>query len=480
MDRSLVKNAVFNIAYKLMNVLFPLITSAYVSRVLLSDRIGKVAYAQTIASIFVIVAALGLPAYGIKVIASLKNKGDEEARNKIFSELWLILIASTLICCIVYISLVFTIPVFYENRVLFFVAGIQIVLVSCNVDWLYQGLEDYGYIAIRSFAVKLVSLACIFVFVRNRDDYIIYALITSLAVAGNNIWNVLHSRKYVRFTLNNISIRKHLKPVVILLLSTLAIELYSKVDITMLGIMCEDRNVGYYSNAIKVINAIVTALTAITTVFLPRLSKHILDDKGKYDVLVNQGVKILICLSVPCCIGLIIVANDFAVTMFGEGFFRTGNSLKILAPLLIIKGVGDLLNYQVIISAGKEKYFLITNFSAAISNLILNYLFIPIYQEMGAAIASVISELVVNVGMFFVSRSIVRVKLSHDFMITELISLIVMTVGVYIVNSMSLGVGIRLLLSIGTGILLYFILNLLLKNDIFLMIINGIRNRERQ
>lgn len=477
MDGSLVKNAVFNIAYKLMNVLFPLITSAYVSRMLLSDGIGKVSYAQNIASIFVIIAALGLPAYGIKVIASLKNKGDEDARNRSFSELWLILIASTTLCCIVYLVTVFSIPKFYNDKTLFLAAGIQIVLVSCNVDWLYQGMEDYRYIAIRSFAVKLISLICIFVFVRKRNDYIIYALITSLAVAGNNIWNIIHSRKYIRFTLYNLSLKQHFKPVLFLLLSTLAIELYSKVDITMLGIMCEDSNVGYYSNAIKVINAIVTALTAITAVFLPRLSMHIHENKSKYDELVNHGVKILVCLSVPCCIGLMIVADDFAVTMFGKDFFEAGSTLRILAPLLIIKGVGDLLNYQVIISAGKEKYFLFTNFSAAIFNIILNYLLIPIFLEKGAAIASIISELIVNVGMFLVSRRIVKVRVGHNFIISELISLIAMTAGVYLVKSINLTISIRLFLSILVGILLYFVSNLLLKNEVFIKTIDRIQKK---
>lgn len=465
MDKSLAKNAAFNIAYKLLNVLFPLTTIAYVSRILMPEGVGKVSYAQTIASIFVIIASLGVPAYGVKKIAALKNNEDPNEIHRTYSEILVILILSTIVTCCVYSVIIFSLQFTRREINLYLAAGLQILLVSCNVDWLYQGKEDYKYIALRSFALKILSLVLILFLVRTQDDYIIYALITSLAVAGNNIINVIHSRKYVYFTVKGLNLKRHLVPVFVLLLSTLAIELYSKVDTTMLGIMCNESTVGYYTNSVKVINALLVAMTAVTAVFLPRLSLFYKENKKEYNKLVNEGVKILLFLSLPLCIGLIIVSDDFVNVIFGSAFSAASMALRILSPLIIIKGIGDLLNYQVIISAGKEKFFLITNSSAAVLNIILNYLLIPVYQQDGAAIASVISELVVNVGMFIVSSRIVKIRIEKRFVITETISVLLMGIIVLAVNNILINSTIRLLLSVVCGAVVYLAVNLIMKNE---------------
>ena len=479
MDKKLAQNAIFNILYKVLNIIFPLITSAYVSRVLLADGIGKAEYARNFAYIFALIASLGLPAYGTKVIASLKNSSNSIDINKNFSELLIILITSSLICFTAYSCIVLSIPKFSVEKPLYFATGIHILLISINTDWLYQGFEEYKYITLRSMIVKVVSLIAILLFVNNKSDIVIYALITSLAIAGNYIFNIINARKLVLFTIRGLKIARHLKPVLILLFSTIAIEMYSKIDILMLGYYCEDSNIGYYSNAVKIINAVLTAVTAITNVYLPRLSLLYKENNNEFKKLANEGTKILLTLTVPCSIGLILISDAFVCTVFGNDFYDSSRTLKILCPLIFIKGVGDLLNYQVVISAGKEKYFLYTNTTAAIINIILNYFFIQILAQNGAAFASVISEIVVNGGMLIISRKIVELKISINYLIKIFFATAIMSGAVIGIRLLYLNTILEILFSVMCGGIVYFIANILFQNEIILRLINVFKNNRQ-
>lgn len=479
MSSSLIKNAIFNTIYKLMNVLFPLITSAYLSRILLPEGIGRVSYAQSFTSIFVILASLGIPIYGIKTIASLKSRNNQKTLNGNYSGLLIIIMSSTLIFSIMYLFLIFAISKMRNDLALYFATGLQVLMVAFNVDWLYQGMECYKFITVRSFIVKLFSIVCIVIFVRNKSDYIIYALLTSIAVAGNNLFNIVYSKKYVSFTLKEAVIKKHVKPAFILLFSTLAIELYSKIDVLMLGIYSNESNIGYYTNSVKVINSVLVAITAVTAVFLPRLSQLYSNDHEKFNKLVNLGLSVILFFVLPCMMGLITISEDFVITMFGDAFIDSAVVIRILSPLILIKGVGDLINYQVIISAGKEKYFLITNSTAALLNVILNFILIPKYQQNGAAIASLISELVVNIGMLIVTRKIIQFKIKKGYIYKLIISTIIMAISVYALSIISsdLNVIYRLVTEVAVGIAIYFAINIIIKNEILLSLKSMLKNK---
>lgn len=211
--KSLAKNSIYNILYKCSNLVFPLIISAYVSRILFAEGIGKVSSAQNIVTYFTLLAALGLPTYGTKIIAACGE--NRLSRDKAFSELFIINLCSTLICSGIYCVIIFNIPYFYQRLDLSIVCGLAIVFNAINVDWFYQGREEYGYITIRNLIIKLISLISVFLLVKTVDDYIIYALILTLSKVANNIFNIVHLRKSVSITLQGINVIQHIKPVFI-------------------------------------------------------------------------------------------------------------------------------------------------------------------------------------------------------------------------------------------------------------------------
>ena len=321
MQKSLVKNSIFNIIYTVANILFPFVTSVYVSRILLPAGVGKVAAAQNLASYFVTLAALGLPSYGVREFAKVRE--DEKRKNSLFTELITLNLISTTVAVVAYAAFLIYNNGFKGEWALYICCGLTICFNYLNIDWIYQGLEEYGYITVRSIVIKLLSLVLLFVFVRSRKDYVTYALLTSLALGGNYIFNVIHARK-------------------IIFMSTI----YNKVDVTMLNVLATDEAIGFYSYSQKTVNIVLTICSAVTATLLPRLSYCYENDKDGFYKLLDKGFQIL-CLAVgPLTIGLLLVADQAVLLLYGSEFLPSGLTIKLMCPLIIIKGFGDLLCYQ--------------------------------------------------------------------------------------------------------------------------------------
>lgn len=468
-SKSLANNAVFNIIYRILNVIFPLISVTYISRILMPEGVGEIAYAQNIVSYFTLFAALGIPTYGTREIS--KCRDNQNKTDKVFSELFIINAFSTSICIVAYLILVFI--NFEAERYLFLICGLLIFFNFINIDWFYQGREEYIYIAVRSSLIKIFSLILMFILVKDQSDYLIYALITCLATGGNYIFNIIHSRKYVRFTFKDLKLKRHLKPILYLIVCVISAELYSKVDTTMLGSMCSDEVVGFYTNAQKFVTTIITLTTAISAIFLPRISYYYGRDKEKYNKYITFGFNVLSFFTVPAFVGVILISPDITFVMFGEAFMPAAITINILAALILIKSFGDLLCYQVIISSGNEKKMFKSYIIAAIANIFLNVLLIPVFSQNGAAVASVISEFLLNITLFItVSLKVIKLNINKKQVISVLLGTVLMAICVILTGSFVDNHFIALILEVVIGVGVYVLTNLVLKNKIVILSLN--------
>ena len=461
------KSVVFNVVYQGLNVVFPLISVTYVAKILSPGGLGSVVSAQNFVSYFLMIAILGMPTYGTREIAQCGN--DRGRISRVFSELVLINAVSTALCIAVYGIVVA--EYIKEDRLLYLICGLELLFNFINVDWFYRGREDFVYITIRSLIVKIILLFALFALVKDRDDCNIYALIVCLANGCNFLFNVIRLRKEVKFVFRNLNIKRHIKPLLMLLLCTVAASLYSKVDITMLGSMQTNVSVGLYSTALKIIGITTGVVASATSVFLPRISYCYKTDKEKIDIYISKGLEMVVFISVPAAIGIAMVAPDLMAVLFGQSYVEAHFVIKILSPLLVIKGIGDLLCYQVLVSAGKEDKFLISYVIAAIANIQFNSILIPRMDYNGAAIASVISELIVNISLLRYSIQIVRPNIGRKFCMTILVGSLVMSVVIKTVQSLGLSETGQLLTAVSGGCLTYLGVNLLLKNSIMQIIL---------
>ncbi len=473
--KSLFKNSVYNVIYKALNVFFPLVIAAYVSRILLADGVGKVSAADNIAKYFVLVAALGLPSYGTKKIAEMNNK--QETSNT-FWELFIINSISTVICTASYYFLINYANFFEEKKLLYSVSGILIPFNFINVDWFYQGREEYRYIMIRSIIVKILSLILIFIFVRTTDDFIIYAVILVFSKGFNYIFNIINLRKYIIRPNRNLKIIHHLSPVFALLAASIAIEIYTLADTTMLNVLKGDAIVGYYTTALKGINFVKTIVVAICAVFLPRLSYYYKSDNLQmFKKLANKGINVLINISIPAALGIFLVSSDAISIIFGTGFLPATSSMKILSFSVITVSLSNFIGYQVLVSIGKERIMLISTIAGALTNVILNFFLIPVLSMNGAAIASISTEALVIIIQYSFARKDIGININLFDFFKICIGSILMTLVVIIMETWIHSVSIRLLMCIIVGVLVYFATEIVLKNQIISYVINKVIRR---
>ena len=475
MQKSLTKNSIYNIIYTIANILFPFATSIYVSRILLPAGVGKVASAQNIVSYFVTLAALGLPSYGVREFAKIREI--KKKRNKLFTELLLLNVISTTLAIIGFIGLLTINDGFNGQWALYVACGLSVAFNYLNIDWMYQGLEEYGYITGRSLFIKGLSLLVLFLFVRSREDYVLYALISSLATGGNYIFNVLNARKYVALDFSEIELQRHIRPVLLIALIIFLSTIYNKIDVTMLNVLATDESVGYYTYAQKTITMVLTMANAITAALLPRLSYYYENDRQGFYNLLDKGFQVLCFMTLPMTIGMALVAPQAVEFLYGKAFEPAVLTIRLMCPLILIKGFGDLFCYQLVYSTKNEKIILPASALASAINIITNAILIPILLQNGAVIASVFSELVTNAFQFIYMKKKVKFSINMKALTKGIISTAVMALSVCIIMQFKLSNTIGLILEILCGVIAYTVLNLVMKNTLIFEIVNKVKRK---
>lgn len=476
MKNTLARNAVFSVGYRLFNVVFPLISATYVSRVLSPEGIGRVNLAQNNMSYFLMIASLSMPYYGTREVA--KRRNDPGKVNQVITELLLINLLTTTVAIFAYLYFVFRF--FSGERLIYLVFCLELLFNYINVDWIYQGREEYRYITIRSAVVKVLSLVALLFFVRKPEDYLIYALVHCFGTGCNYFFNVFHLWGTVRLRFRDLKCNRHIKSLMALTVSSAAASLYSKVDISMLGIMSTESAVGFYTNAHKIISIVLTLVTAISAVFLPRLSYVYETDRAQYRRYLSIGLKVVLMLAIPGCVGLVLTSRDLASVLFGDAYLPMANTLQILSVLVLIKGAGDLLCYQAIISSGNERKLVISRIVAGIANVILNAIFIPRYSHWGAAVASVVSELIVNGMLLRYSLSVEKPEMHWHYFVSVSISTMLMALTVKTVQMIVDQTVGRLLLSVFLGFLVFVVGMIVTKNDMTAFLVSKLGRVRRK
>ena len=475
MQNSLTKNSIYNIIYTTANILFPFATSIYVSRILLPAGVGKVASAQNIVSYFVTLAALGLPSYGVREFAKIREIKDR--RNKLFTELLLINIISTTLAVIGFFVLVLANDGFNGEWALYAACGLVIAFNYLNIDWMYQGLEEYGYITGRSLLIKGLSLLALFLFVKARKDYVIYALLSSLTIGGNYVFNILHARKYVVLDFSEIELKRHMKSVLLIAFIIFLSSIYNKIDVTMLNILATDESVGYYTYAQKTVTMVLTMANAVTAALLPRLSYYYDNDKQGFYKLLDKGFQVLCFMTFPMTVGMALVAPQAVEFLYGEAFEPTVLTIRLMCPLILIKGFGDLFCYQLIYSTKNEEIILPASASASVINIIVNALLIPTFLQNGAVVASVVSEFVTNAVQFVYMKKKIKFKFGMKTFFKALLSTILMILCVILVMNLGLSNTVGLFIEVLCGGLVYLIASIALKNEMVFEILQKVKER---
>lgn len=469
--KSIVKNSLYNLLYKGFTALFPLLTTSYISRVLMPNGVGAVAYANTIATYFVTVASLGIPNYGVKLIASYRN--NDNKRSDSFFELVIINAVSTLMCIIIYYFLVNLTSLFCGKIPLMNIMGLLLILNFFNIDWFYQGLEEYRYITTRGIIIKVFSFVLMLFFVKTQEDFLIYALILCFATAGNYFLNVLNVRKYISYNRKeHLELKRHLKPIFVLLAATISTEIYTMLDTVMLEYYQGDAAVGYYTNAVKIVRMVYTVTISMVATFYPRVSGLYAEGKSEeVNRLLSIGTKVILLVSIPAVIGLIGTADYIVPILLGDSFMPSILILRMLAILVFIFSIAYFLGHVVLMATGNEKVILKATVCGAIVNMVLNFALIPLISGAGAAIASVSAEFIVTGIMLYHSLKIIKINISIKYICSIIIACGVMIMPMFIVKGLFSNRTIDLCVVVIVCVFFYALLLMITKNDVAISIL---------
>ena len=404
-EKSIRKNFLMNALLAISGVVFPLISFRYASRILLSAGIGKVTFATSVVAYFSMFAQLGIPTYGIRACAKVRDNKEELSRT--VHELLSINLVMDLIAYAFLALAVLCIPRLQEEKLLFMILSATIFLNSIGMEWLYQALEEYTYITARSLVFKVIALAALFFLVRQEADYLLYGGISIFAASASNVLNFIHSRKYISFRRpKSCDWRRHLKPVLIFFAMACATTLYNYMDSVMLGFMRTDTDVGYYSAAIRVKGVLITLVTSLGAVLLPRSSWNV--EHGEMEAfrrITRKALRFVIPASSAMAVFFILYAKECILFLSGEEFLPAVPAMQIILPTLLFIGLSNILGIQILVPMGKEKVVLKSEIGGVITDLILNLLLIPKWGAAGAAVGTLAAEAVVTIIQYAALRS---------------------------------------------------------------------------
>ncbi|WP_019230334.1 flippase [Sedimentibacter sp. B4] len=403
------KNIFLMAAYQIIALVLPLITLPYVSRVLGPEGVGIYAYSNSIVNYFMVFSLLGIQLYGKREIAKVNNNKIE--RSRVFIEIYCIQFVMSTIMSIIYLIFVFL--THFELRSIFILQFAMMLSVFLDISWLYFGLEKFKITVLRNLGVKLISIILIFSIVKTHDDLGWYVLIMSAStfISQGFLW--LNLKKYISFVkVDYKSIIIRFLPITSLFIPVLAIQLFTVIDKTMLGSLSSLAEVGFYENANRITRVPISVITSAGVVMLPRMTH--LYETGDYksaSKYIEKSVLLTMFIAIACTSGLIAISDKIVPLVLGREFLASSSIIKILSPILIFIAWGNVFRTQYILPRGLDRLYTKSVVFAAILNVFLNLILIPLYQGVGAAIASLFSE-----GLICIYQSII---IGKDFMMSR-------------------------------------------------------------
>lgn len=463
-------NAVLNCLRVTANIILPLISFPYLTRVLHVDNFGKVSFCSSIVSYFVLLAGLGISNYAIREGARVRE--DKEKLSRFSDEMFTIYLVSAFIAYVLLGVFLLTWKFGGDYRIIIAILSVSVICNALSFDWLPNILEDFWFITVRVLGVQILSVVAIFLFVKKSEDYTIYAMITAITSLLSGILNFTYAKKSIKISvIRKLDWRLHLKPILILFANTLMITIYLQSDITMIGIFKGDHEVGLYKISVQIYSAIKTMLNAITVVAIPRLSLYLSNEqKEEYNKLASMILGSLTYLGVPAMVGLFMIAKNCILLVGGAEYIFSVPALQILCFALIAAVYGNFFVNAVLIVNRQEKKAFTATVVSAVFNIIANLFLIPVIGFIGAAITTLIAEIVVAVMLIRYSRPYVHVSMNKKLIIPIAIGAILIMGLCIFVDSLKFGLAINTIVKIVLSLIVYGMVTLTTRKTIELQL----------
>jgi O-antigen/teichoic acid export membrane protein len=473
---SLKNNVVLNYINTLASIVFPLITFPYAARILLPDGIGLVNFQNSIIGYITLLSSLGIPLYAVREVARVRDNVEE--RNRVTVEIALLSLILAAGGYVIVFAVGELVPQINAHLSLFYILSLSILFTALGVSWFYTAIEDFKFITVRGLIIRALFVVALFLFVKSKEDLLIYGVIIVGSTVGNEFINFIHLRKFINiFKLNwsKVNIFRHLKPSFSIFVLNLSVSLYVQLNPVMLGFLSDNTQVGYYTAGSKLSYIILSVVTSMATVLIPHVSNMIqVHDTEKFKQLITKVYHYYMALALPFTAGLIVLSVPLTLVICGNSFYEASYVTAITAPVIIFISITNIIGLQVLYPYGKENYVTYSTIGGAVINLIVDIPLILLWGSKGAAIATFCAELAVLLIQVRLGRSYIPFKYFDDSIKLYVLSSILMGVAVYLTSSLFNKPIIQLLVPTCIGIVVYFLILYYKKDDILFSVLRYI------
>lgn len=470
---SITINAFLNTFKTVAGMLMSLITFPYVARVLDVKDLGAFDFSSSIVSYASLLAALGIMSYAIREGVKIRNEKDKLC--KFTSEIFSINLFSTLVAYCLLGFLILLSTKIQNYRSIIYILSIEIICTTLGVSWICNIFEDFTFITIRTLLFQFLYLALVLIFVRTKENFYLYIWLTCFASCGGNLCNFFYIRKkYVKFHVTfHMNLRKHLKPILIIFSTKIAISIYLNSDRTILGFLMTDYDVGLYAVSVKICSMVKEALGAVTAVLIPKfvLMFEEKDDRAVYKAF-STVISRISLIVIPAMIGLFVLSKEVILIVAGGKYVNATASLKILCLTIVISMYSSILSSCVLVPKRKEKKVFIATAISAIANIVTNFLLIPLLGINGAATTTVMAELMVLVLSIHYTKDDVKLVGIRKDIVTIAISSVAIAISCILIRHLVSNVIIRVSVSVVFSVFVYLFMLIILKNPFVYEIMN--------
>lgn len=455
--------------------LFPLVTFPYATRVLGVNNIGRVNFAESIVNIFALFAALGITQYGQRYGSSIRS--NISALSDFASELFTVNVIATFVTFMVLLIAIHFIDTLKDSKIFILIFSLSMICNALGSEWVCVVYEDFLYITLRIIIFYIISIIALFAFVRDEDDLIQYTFVSIIVSVGSGITNFIYGRKRVGLHLTTrIRWKEHLPRCFIFFATALAITLYVNTDKIVIGYACGDYELGLYSVSVKIYKVLGTILTAVAAVSIPRLSAlYGQNDKENYQLVASDVYRTMITFTLPCAVGVAFFRKEIIDIVAGEKYGESQSSMFILAITMIALMLSVFWGQCVVLIFQKEKELLVFTLFGAVINLLLNIIFVPQYGQVAAAITTMFSEGLVAVLCIASIRKRVLFLGIRACVIKSVFGCLLILIQSIIMTMVVHDPIICFIISAFLSVILYFMFELVLKNEALMPIFNKMR-----
>lgn len=475
---SIIKNGFISIVYQILAIITPLITAPYVSRVLNPSGIGVYSYTHSLVTYFVLFAGLGTLGYGTREIS--RRRLDKKECFKAFFEIELLTIITSIISLGIWIIVAL---VYKEYKIYLLICSFYIIATMLDISWFYVGLEKVKYTVSINAIFKILGVVSVFLFVKNEEDVFNYIMINALSLALGNLsmWIFL-PKNICKASISIKSFGNHLKETLVYFIPTIATSIYTVLDKTLLGIICDDDALnGYYEQGTKIVNmAKAVSFYSIVNVVSPRMSFfHKIEKKEEAKELAKNTLNVIMFLTIATTLGVIAIADIFVPMFYGSGYNKVIYVLYMMMPLCIIVSISNFIGGLYYTPVGKRKQSSIYLIIGSVINLILNCILIPFIDIYGAIIATLIAEIIISLLYFANCNGFIGLVDLVKAMWKKIISGLCMIIVIVLLKKINFNVFNRTIYDllfenivlILAGGATYLMLNILLRDKIFGLLI---------